>query len=70
MKLKEATIKIAELNSEIKMLRDIKNDLLYYNRVVLCRECEQYKKGYCEYWKVDTDKEGYCHHGARRKYVY
>ena len=62
---KEAIHRIAELNAEIRMLRELKNDLLFYNRVVLCRECRKYKGGKCSHWECDMDKEGYCSYGER-----
>lgn len=61
----QALLKIGEQNEEIKMLRQLKNDLLYYNRVVLCRECQMFDKGYCSHWKTEMDKEGYCSYGKR-----
>ena len=63
---KEAIKTIGELRSEIKMLRALKNDLLYYNRVVLCRECRRYDEGYCDYWKRCVEEEGYCNYGVRK----
>ena len=58
-------LKIGEQNEEIKMLRRLKNDLLYYNRVVLCRECIHFSKGHCDHWNAEIDREGYCCYGQR-----
>lgn len=66
MTLEEARKIIAEKNREIRLLRDLKNDLLFYGNVLLCKECTKYDKGNCSHWKTEVKKDGYCNYGERR----
>lgn len=66
MTLKEAMRTIAEKNQEIRMLRDLKNDLLYYGNVTQCRQCKKYANGWCVQWQRKVVKDGYCNYGERK----
>lgn len=66
MTAEEAKRRVAEQNKEIRMLRDLKNDLLFYGKVLQCKECKLFDKGFCSHWKAEVKKDGYCNFGVRR----